>query len=108
MGSVANEALSRNKPVESTVDETADRGSLWDEAAPLSSALGIPAVMSSTGLHTSLGIPTLSSSGWSLSSFLGLPLVTRSSSTRLSPHLAHFSLSSKLGLPLLKGSIARR
>lgn len=80
----------------------------WDEAAPLSSALSIPALYRSAAPSTSLGAPTLTSSHASFSRAFGLPLLLKSKTSRPAPELAHFSLSSKLGLPLLTKSKASR
>jgi hypothetical protein len=101
MGVIATEALDGFRPVASQVREIADRAPLWDAAAPASSALGIPPLMDGAAPSTSLGIPTLAHNSAALSRALGLPLLLRPSPSRLNPELSHFSLSTKLGLPLL-------
>jgi MFS family permease len=107
MGGRAEEALDRYGPVPSQAREPREALPLWDEAAPASSALGIPPLYDGSAPDTSLGIPTLTDPHWSLSASLGLPLVSKSSRARLSPELSHFYLSKKLGLPLLKGATSR-
>ena len=108
MGITATRALDSTGPVASQVQSSDDRASLWDEATPLSCAFGMP-VLIPARLDNSLGIPTtLSNPNGLLSRLLRLPLLTNSSSARLSPELAHFSLSSKSGLPMLTGSGRRR
>jgi hypothetical protein len=108
MGGRAEEALDRYSPVASPVSAGLDRLPPWDEAAPMSSALGIPALWRGAAPNTSLGIPTTVASRWSLSAALGLPLLARSSTSKLSPGLAHWFVSAKIGLPLLTKVSARR
>jgi MFS family permease len=108
MGGRAVEALDRYSPVPSAVVDKYPSLPQWDEAAPVSSALGIPALYRSDAPSTSLGAPTLTSAHASFSRAFGLPLLLKSKSTRLAPELSHFFLSSKLGLPLLTKSKAKR
>ena len=77
--------------------QAADRAALWDEAAPISSALRIP-VLSSGLFSTFWTLPVLTS--WTAR--LPFPQLTRysKSSTKLSSNAAPFS--SLLHLPLLK------
>jgi hypothetical protein len=106
MGSRAEEAMDKFEPLPSPVVESQHpRLPQWDEAAPLSPALSIPALYRSNAPPTSLGFPSLTKNpNASLSGAFGLPLLVKSSSARLSPELSNFFLSSKLGLPLLTQS----
>ena len=117
-GAVAIGVLERCGPVDDDIQRARHVVAGWDDAAPFSSVLWIPAladgaapfsrfwnlpVLTARGdnglLSTLLALPLLTRRGSTLSSKLGLPLLTRRGST----------LSSKLGLPLLlKGRSARR
>jgi len=107
----AMQTLDRFGPIDSGVPESSDDLQPWDEAAPLSSALSIPVLLSEKD---------------SFSRFWGLPLLTRGQGTTSSafgfreisggsgPFTGTFGLpllsdnpaplSSLLGLPLLKAS----
>jgi BCD family chlorophyll transporter-like MFS transporter len=108
MGGRAVEAMDRYGPLPSPVVDSHPPLPQWDEAAPFSSALSIPALYRSDAPSTSLGAPTLTSSHASFSRALGLPLLLKSKSSRLAPELSNFFLSSKLGLPLLTKSKDKR
>jgi hypothetical protein len=94
-------------PIESGIREEEDHAPLWDEAAPVSSALGMPVLASDTCTFSSvLGVPVLASSGFSLSGLLGIPLLSRNGPKTTSFGLPLLSnnpapLSSMLGLPTL-------
>lgn len=104
MGGRAEEALDRYSPVPSSAADPSEPMRPWDDAAPVSSALGIPVLCNGAAPDTSLGIPTLTSPRMSLSASLGLPLLSKPSQARLAPGLAKFFVSSSIGLPLLTRS----
>jgi hypothetical protein len=58
-------------PVDSGLSEP-DDGPVWDDAAPFSSAFGLP-VLSAPSRYSFLGLPALSRSACTTSSALGLP-----------------------------------
>jgi hypothetical protein len=104
----ANRILDRYGPVDSGVPQVSDRGELWDEAAPCSSALNLPVLLADSASFSrfwnvpmlvrsgattcsSLGIRELTDSSRPFTGTFGLPLI----SNKATP------LSSLLGLPLL-------
>jgi len=109
-GGVAIEILERSGPVDSGLPpDDSDPMPMWDDAAPMSSALSMPVLSKNLTPFSSfwampaitrkggtlsglLGIPSVSSSGWSFSGALGMPA--------LSKNPAPFS--SLLNLPLLR------
>lgn len=104
----ALETLDEFGPVDSGVAEVRDRPRPWDDAAPCSSALGLPVLLGDTASFSRFwGLPLLSKSGGTTSSALGLPELSDSSppftgtfGMRLLSANGTF-LSSMLGLPLL-------
>ncbi len=96
-GGKTEKILDKFAPLPSPVPSVADRAALWDEAAPISSALRIP-VLSSGLFSTFWTLPLLTS--WSAR--LPFPELTKSSrsSTKLSDNPT--PLSSLLHIPLLK------
>jgi hypothetical protein len=101
-------------PVESGITEVSDHAPIWDEAAPVSSALGMPVLASNTCTFSSvLGVPELASSSWSFSGLFGIPLLSRPAQKTTSFGLPLLSdnpapLSSMLGLPTLTRDRAPR
>ncbi len=94
MGVDVTEILDAHHPAESPVAEEQDRLQPWDEAAPLSSALGIPVRSDDpTPFSTFWHWPVLLKKPGTLSSKLGLPEIIES------PTPAPFS--SMFGLPVL-------
>jgi hypothetical protein len=108
-GAIAEDILDRFDPVASGIETKPDYGALWDDAAPLSSALRAPVllrnpapasgflklpVLSRTGrtLCSVLGIPELSGTGLLGSTSMGVALLSRNPAP----------LSSLLKLPLLR------
>ncbi len=94
-GGKATKILAAFKPLEVGIEEPADRAALWDEAAPISSALRIPTL--STGLFSTFWtLPVLTHKDVRLP----FPELTQShSTTRLSSNPT--PLSSLFKLPLL-------
>jgi hypothetical protein len=106
-GVAATEILDRFDPVDFGMKDVIDRGMIWDEDAPVSSALHLPAISRGAtpfsdfwglGVKTHvrtlcavLGIPELTDSRWSLSASMGMPELSAAAAP----------LSSRLGLPLL-------
>jgi hypothetical protein len=85
----ATEILNRFGPPDSVMAESYERLESWDDAAPLSSTLGIPVLV-----RDSTASAELSSNPAPLSSALGLPLLSRTRS----------NWTSSFGLPLLSKS----
>ena len=111
MGGAASDILDSFAPVESAAAEGSDTTMRWDDAAPISSALRIPAIVDGDPTFSGFwSMPVLSKRGRTLCSLLGLPEVSGSGKTTFGGLLTSSSLSfsSKLGLPLLIGGGSRR
>jgi hypothetical protein len=107
-GAVATSILESHDPVASGMPEP-EPVKLWDEAAPLSSAMMIPLLLNDPDpVSKIIGIPAVTGSNCSLSETIGLPLLSNSDmgdKGRLGmPYLSNnpTPLSSLFGLPLLK------
>jgi hypothetical protein len=75
---LAEEVLSRRYPDDTVPARTYHEGPRYDESVPLSSALGIPVLLSDKAAFSRvLGIPELSRQDFYLSRLFGLPLLTR-------------------------------
>ncbi|MEI8177259.1 hypothetical protein [Aestuariivirga sp.] len=106
-GKVAEHILDSHGPIDSGMPKAAsDR--MWDEAAPLSSALMMPLLVDDPDpASRAMGIPPLTSDNCSLSAMIGMPLLTTSTMGDRGklgiPFLSNnpTPLSSALGLPLL-------
>lgn len=106
-GRLAETILDSHGPVDSGL-AVPPEPSMWDEAAPLSSILGMPTVIDDPDpMSKVLGMPALSDNAFSLSGLFGIPLLT---SGEMGDHgrfgLPYLSdnptpLSSALGLPVL-------
>jgi len=104
-GKYAAEILDRLDPVDSGVKEVINRGLIWDEDAPVSSALHLPTISHGAAPFSNfwgLGVPMYRRT---LSGVLGIPELVDSESS-LSRGMAHLSdnpapLSSLLHIPLL-------
>lgn len=88
---------------------------LWDEAAPLSSALVMPLLSDdATPVSKIIGFPPLTSSDCSASGVIGMPMLSQNPaplSSMIGMSLLSNNpapLSSMLGMPLLKAPRARR
>lgn len=111
----AVQTLDEFGPIDSGVAVTEDRATPWDDAAPCSSAFGLPVLLSDTASFSRFwNVPALSKKGATTSSALGLPEVSDSRSPftgtfggRLISANGTF-MSSMLGLPLLTKSRAGR
>ena len=109
-GGHAVEILERYAPVDSGLPKDNDLGLSWDDAAPFSSALHLPALSKAGASPFSefWSLPTGSGKSWTLSSLLGLPELTSSGAPTTSglglPLLSHKAapFSSLFGLPLLR------
>jgi hypothetical protein len=105
-GGYAEEFMDDCDPVESAlVIERGDSMPLWDEAAPFSSALGIPVLVRATAPFSAFWVlPVVTRKLKSLGAAVGIPEVIRSPWYLFGePKLSHSGtpLSSMLGLPLL-------
>jgi hypothetical protein len=110
----AIDTLERFKPIGSGVPEFTEPADVWDEATPLSSALGLTVLSRSTGpYHGFGGLPLLTRHQRATSETLGMPAVSRSrgpySGLGGLPLLSGKAtpLSSMLGLPTLTKSRTR-
>ncbi len=102
-GRMYEDLLDELGPVDSGVEEPHEAVH-WDDAAPFSSALGIPAI-SKPGPYRFMGLPAIARSGATTSAWLGL-------SELANPHMSVFGtpqissnpgpFSRLFGLPLLK------
>jgi hypothetical protein len=110
----AIEVLENHDPIDSGVVETRDKLAPWDDAAPLSSVVGLPPLLSNDSTFSRFwNVPVLTKRGSTLCSKIGLSEVSASSGpyrgvlgSSLISHKAT-PLSSMLGLPLLKASRRR-
>lgn len=111
----ATNVLDSFGPIPSGVEEVSDRLPEWDEAAPMSSVLHMPTLVSANDSFSEFwSLPILLKRGATTFSALGLPEVTQSKG----PFAGTFPLqllarsgpilSSLLGLPLLLGSRASK
>ncbi len=107
-GVLATNILESKGPIASGMPEPAP-AQIWDEAAPLSSALYMPVTLDDpTPMSKVMGVAALTSSDCSLSGLLGLPLLKSSNmGDRGRLGISYLMdnpapLSSLLGLPLLK------
>jgi hypothetical protein len=100
--------LDKHGPVETGLEEKSEVGPTWDDAAPLSSALGLPVLSHNpTPFATFWNLPSITAGRASLSKALGLPELTHSPAplsdaiglATLSDNPA--PLSKALGIPLL-------
>jgi len=110
-GGQATQILDDFGPTDSGVAEVVDSARLWDDAAPISSALRIPALVKGDPTFSGFwSMPVLSKKGRTLCSLLGLPEVSDSGKTTFGSLLTSSAttFSSKLGLPLLLSSGSRR
>lgn len=105
-GKLATNIMASRGPVPSGMAEP-EPESLWDEAAPLSSALMMPVLLNDPApMSRAIGIPPLISDEGSLSGALGLPLLCTGEMPEGRWGLPFLSdnpapLSSMLGLPVL-------
>ncbi len=96
-GQLALNILDRYNPIDSGIPEPASTGMIWDEAAPLSSALQMPTYCADpTPFATAWNLPTLAGDCASLSKAIGLSELASSDS----------SLSGAIGMPLLSSNPA--
>lgn len=109
-GQLATNILESHGTIPSGISEP-KLGSMWDEAAPLSSIIYTPTLLDDpTPMSKVMGVSTLTSSDCSMSGMLGLPLLTRGEmGDRGRLGISYLMnnpapLSSLLGLPLLKES----
>ena len=112
---MATRILDRFGPIESGISEPESLIMSWDEATPMSCILQMPVLMDDPVPFSSFwNVPPLSGGSFSLSSLLGIPLLTKTVSRSTSfgvPLLSNNAtpLSSLLGLPALsKRASARR
>jgi hypothetical protein len=112
-GVEATMALDAHGPVDPGIPDPFGPGPIWDEAAPLSSALQLPVLAKDPAPFSSFwGLPVLTRGRASLSAAFGLPeLAGRGASYSPvipMPLLSNKAapLSSMLGLPLLSGKAA--
>jgi hypothetical protein len=104
--------MSQFNPVGSGVDEPIHRPNSWDEATPMSCALGMPVLMKDdpAPLSRFWGLSPLASNSFSLSSLLGMRLLSKSQSNWTSsfgfPLLSRpkSNWTTSFGLPLLSKS----
>jgi hypothetical protein len=106
-GGIAEELMDECNPVKSAlVIEQRDPMPMWDEAAPFSSAFGLPVLVRATAPFSAFWVlPVVTRRLKSLGAALGIPEVIRSSWYLFGePKLSRSAtpLSSMLGLPLLK------
>lgn len=86
--------LGKFSPVESGISEPESKLMLWDEATPMSCILQIPVLMEDPVPFSSFwNVSPLSDGSFSLSSLLGIPLLTEAASR-----------SSSFGVPLLSSN----
>lgn len=86
--------LGKFSPVESGISEPESKLMLWDEATPMSCILQIPVLMQDPVPFSSFwNVSPLSDGSFSLSSLLGIPLLTKGASR-----------SSSFGVPLLSSN----
>ncbi|MCU0760867.1 MAG: hypothetical protein MUF07_16950 [Steroidobacteraceae bacterium] len=105
VGGIAEELLDEAGPVPSAV-KTSEVLPTWDDAAPFSSALGLPTTVRATAPFSTFWVlPTLTRRGRTLGSALGFPEISSSRFIFGSPSLSRSAapLSSMLKLPLLSG-----
>jgi hypothetical protein len=111
----AIEVLESHGPIDAGVPDTSDRLNPWDDAAPLSSVLNFPPLLSNDATFSRFwNVPVLTKRGSTLFSKFGMPEISGSSGPykgvlgqSLISHKAT-PLSSMLGLPVLKPSRRRR
>ena len=108
---LAIDTLESFGPIDSGYAEPVEPGPTWNEATPMSSALGLPVLSSDpTPFETFFGLPTLARTGMMLSKWFGLPMLSNnatplSSMFGLSTRVADATpLSSKLGLRVLSNN----
>lgn len=105
-GKLAEVILESHGPVDSGLPK-APAVHLWDEAAPLSSAMFMPVLLDdATPVSSVMGVPTVTSGNCSVSETIGLPLLTDGETPDSRWGFKFLSgnpapLSSALGLPLL-------
>ncbi|MCA3555748.1 hypothetical protein [Aestuariivirga sp.] len=106
-GKLAETILESHSPVESGISHS-EPLSMWDEAAPLSSVIGMATVINDPDpISKIFGFPSVTSGNCSFSSMIGMPLLTDGElgdKGRVGlPYLSGnpTPLSSALGLPLL-------
>ena len=111
----ATAILERHGPIDSGLSEASERLMSWDDAAPCSSLLRMPALLPDSDTFSRFwNVPMLLKTGATTSSALGLPETTRSSG----PFTGTFGmqmisnkptiLSSMLGMPVLSKPRAER
>ena len=92
----ATRILDKFSPIESGISEPESRVMLWDDATPMSCILQMPVLMDDPVPFSNFwNVSPLSSGSFSLSSLLGMPLLTKAAPR-----------SSSFGLPLLSNNPA--
>lgn len=104
-GRIATEILDRFDPVDSGVQEAINRGLIWDDDAPISSALHLPTISHGAAPFSNFWGLEVAAHRRTLSDVLGLPELVDADSS-LSRGMARLSdnpapLSSLLRIPLL-------
>jgi len=98
----ATEVLEKPRAGDSGPVELGFEASVWEEAAPLSSALGIPTLLKNPApFETVTSIPTLAKKYWFFSDLFGLPLLSRNPAPFSGLIHSPAPLSGLLKLPVL-------
>ena len=106
--------LGKFSPVESGISEPESQLMLWDGATPMSCILQMPVLLEDPVPFSRFwNVPPLSAGSFSLSSLLGIPLLTKAASRYSSfgiPLLSNNAtpLSSLLGMPTISGPRSAR
>lgn len=97
-GLAAEEILDAHKPVPNGMPEPKHE-TMWDEGAPLSSALAMPLLSDdATPISKAIGVPPLTGNGFSLSNLIGMPLLSGNAAPLSS--LIGMKMLTKNGTPL--------